>query len=154
MTLDSLKLKSQTVCIVRYRFWELMSGLLEAASALDHRAGSLALTDTFLTPRRCWPPASITEFLPTVLTEALLSCPLWQRRGEISRVTQGSGSKERAHKSRFLTLPSPPELPPPTSCRLPLSYLEADIVVAALILSKVRAALATPGPGKEAQRKE
>lgn len=88
------------------------------------------------------------------MTEALLSCPLLQRRGEISRVTQGSGSKEGAPKSRFLTLPSPPELLPPTSCHLRSSYLEADIVVAALILSKVRAALATPGPGKEAQGKE
>ena len=32
-----------------------------------------------------------------------------------------------------------------------LSYLEADIVGAALALGQVRAALATPGPGKEAQ---
>lgn len=33
-----------------------------------------------------------------------------------------------------------------------LSYLEADIVGAALALGQVGAALATPGPGKEAQR--
>lgn len=32
-----------------------------------------------------------------------------------------------------------------------LSYLEVDIAVAALVLGQVRAALATQGPGKEAQ---
>lgn len=46
-------------------------------------------------------------------------------------------------------LPSPP-LPNPRI----LSYLEADFAGAALALGQVRAALATPGPGKEAQGRE
>jgi hypothetical protein len=57
------------------------------------------------------------------------------------------------HKSGFFILPSPPEPLPPASCVSGLSYLEADVVGAALTLSKVRAALAAPGPKKEAQGK-
>ena len=45
---------------------------------------------------------------------------------------------------------SPPSLPYPRI----LSYLEADFAGAALALGQVRAALATPGPGKETQGRE
>lgn len=51
--------------------------------------------------------------------------------------------------------PLPELLKPPPGLPLQIhSYLEADIAGAAQALGQVRAALATPGPRKEAQGKE
>lgn len=77
--------------------------------------------------------------------EAIL-CPLAEEGTDLQGHTEGEPTSLGSTSGPALQSSCPHPLP-----HFVVSYLEADIVVAALILSKVGAALAAPGPGEEAQ---